>query len=211
MLTCVCVCARVRARAGAVVEGHQVYNMNISFRDVFPSMKILTISCFPRCTLSCSRLSHKCFTSDPSMPFFCCVVCSSFTDVAAFNVQDSLTTPRPAFSLQGKFPLVLTLNTDLSADQHLPARASLSLWLLSKSCTPQQCCASALSHVRLCDSVDCSPQAPLSMGVLQARILEWTAMPSSRGSSQPRHQTQVSFTAGRFFTIWATREAHAPQ
>ena len=50
-------------------------------------------------------------------------------------------------------------------------------------------------------------QAPLSMGILQARILEWVAMPSSRGSSQPRDQTQVSCTAGRFFTIWDTREA----
>ena len=49
-------------------------------------------------------------------------------------------------------------------------------------------------------------QAPLSMG-LQARILERVAMPSSRGSSQPRDQTQVSRTAGRFFTIWAPREA----
>ena len=48
---------------------------------------------------------------------------------------------------------------------------------------------------------------PLSMGILQARILEWAAMPSSRGSSQPRDQTQASRTAGRFFTGWATREA----
>ena len=47
-------------------------------------------------------------------------------------------------------------------------------------------------------------QAPLSMGILQTRILEWVAMPSSRGSSQPKDQTQVSCTAGRFFTIWAT-------
>ena len=44
-------------------------------------------------------------------------------------------------------------------------------------------------------------QAPLPMGILQARILEWIAMPSSRGSSQPRHQTQISHIAGRFFTI----------
>ena len=50
-------------------------------------------------------------------------------------------------------------------------------------------------------------QAPLSMGILQARILEWVAMPSSRGSSQPRGRTQVSCIAGGFFTIWATREA----
>ena len=50
--------------------------------------------------------------------------------------------------------------------------------------------------------------APLSMGILQARILEWVAMPSSRGSSQPRDRTQVSRIADRFFTVWTTREAH---
>ena len=44
-------------------------------------------------------------------------------------------------------------------------------------------------------------QDPLSMGILQARILEWVAMPFSRGSSQPRDQTQVSCIAGRFLTI----------
>ena len=48
-------------------------------------------------------------------------------------------------------------------------------------------------------------QAPLSMGILQASILEWVAMSSSRESSQPRIRTQFSCIA--FFTIWATREA----
>ena len=38
-------------------------------------------------------------------------------------------------------------------------------------------------------------QAPLSMGILQARILEWVAMPSSRGSSQPRNLTSVSYVS----------------
>ena len=51
-------------------------------------------------------------------------------------------------------------------------------------------------------------QVPLSMGILQAGVLEWIAMPSSRGSSQPRVQTQVSCIAGRFFTVCATREAN---
>jgi len=37
-------------------------------------------------------------------------------------------------------------------------------------------------------------------GILQARILERVAIPSSRGSSQPRDQTQVSHIAGGFFT-----------
>ena len=49
-------------------------------------------------------------------------------------------------------------------------------------------------------------QAPPSIGILQAKILEWVAMPSSKGSFQPRDQTQVSHIAGRFFTSWATRE-----
>ena len=43
-------------------------------------------------------------------------------------------------------------------------------------------------------------QAPLSMGILQAKILEWVAISFPRGSSQPRNQTQVSCIAGRFFT-----------
>ena len=47
--------------------------------------------------------------------------------------------------------------------------------------------------------------APLSMGILQARILEWVAMPSSRGSSQSRDHIRVFCIAGRFFT---TREVH---
>ena len=42
--------------------------------------------------------------------------------------------------------------------------------------------------------------------ILQARILEWVAKPSSRESSQPRDRTQVSRITGRFFTNWATRE-----
>ena len=50
-------------------------------------------------------------------------------------------------------------------------------------------------------------QAPLSMGILQARILQWVAMTSSRASSPPSDQTQVSRIAGRFFTIWTTAEA----
>ena len=45
------------------------------------------------------------------------------------------------------------------------------------------------------------------MGILQARILEWVAIPSYSRSSQPRDWTQVSRIVGGFFTVWATREA----
>jgi len=52
--------------------------------------------------------------------------------------------------------------------------------------------------------MDCSPSGFSVHGILQARILEWVAISFSKGSSQPRDQTQVSRIAGRFFTIWAT-------
>ena len=58
--------------------------------------------------------------------------------------------------------------------------------------------------------MDCTWPGPLSMGILQARILKWVATPSSRGSSQTRDWTQVSRIAGGFFTIWATRETLHP-
>ena len=59
----------------------------------------------------------------------------------------------------------------------------------------------AQSFLTLGDSMD------HEHGILQARILEWVAFPFSRGSSQPRDQTQASHIAGGFFTSWATRGA----
>ena len=65
-------------------------------------------------------------------------------------------------------------------------------------------CISRFSHVRLLATPwTVAPQAPLSMGILQARILEWVAMPFSRGSSLIRDQTCIScdsYIAGGFFT-----------
>ena len=62
------------------------------------------------------------------------------------------------------------------------------------------------SYPTLCDPMDCSPPCSSVHGILQARILEGVAVPFSRGSHQPRDWTQVSYIAGRFFTIWVTRE-----
>ena len=65
----------------------------------------------------------------------------------------------------------------------------------------------AHSGPTLCESMDCSPPGFSIHGILQASILEWVAIPFSRGSSQPRNQTRVSCFTGRFFTIWVTWEA----
>ena len=52
---------------------------------------------------------------------------------------------------------------------------------------------------QLCQTL-CDPMDYTIHGILQARILEWVVFPFSRGSSQPKDQTQVSCLAGRFLT-----------
>ena len=59
----------------------------------------------------------------------------------------------------------------------------------------------------LCDPLDHSPPVSSVHGILQSRIPEWIAILFSRGSFRPRDWTLVSRTAGRFLTVWATREA----
>ena len=59
---------------------------------------------------------------------------------------------------------------------------------------------------QLCPTL-CDTMGYTVHGILQARILEWVAIPFPRGSSQPRDWTQVSCIAGGFFTSWTTRKA----
>ena len=59
----------------------------------------------------------------------------------------------------------------------------------------------------LCNPMDCSLPGSCLHGILQAKILEWAAVPFSRGFSWPRNQTGVSCIAGRFFTVWAAAAA----
>ena len=69
--------------------------------------------------------------------------------------------------------------------------------------------ACMLSHSVMPDSLwTHGVHSPLSVhGILQARILERVAIPCFRGSSWPRHRTVSPALAGRFYTVWTTREA----
>ena len=74
-------------------------------------------------------------------------------------------------------------------------------------CTPVQ--AQLLQmYPNLCDPMDYSLLGSSVHEILHARILAWIAILFTRRSSQPKDQTRVSCIAGRFFTVWATREAH---
>ena len=93
-----------------------------------------------------------------------------------------------------------------------PITSGCLLWKLN--CKSYRCCIHlslkvlvAQSYPTFCDPMDYSPPGFSVHGLLQARILEWVAISSSRGSSWPRDQTWVFCIAGRFFTIWTTRKA----
>ena len=89
-------------------------------------------------------------------------------------------------------------STDMTSQWQV--RKSLERWKGKVSVSHQSC-------PTLCSPVDCSLPDFSVHGILQGRILEWEYIPFSRGSSQPKSQTWVSCIAGRFFTVWATREA----
>ena len=69
---------------------------------------------------------------------------------------------------------------------------------LSTMMFKRACVLSSFSRVQLCDPTACSPPDSSVHGILQARRLEWVAISSSRGSSQPREWTSPALL-GRFF------------
>ena len=76
-------------------------------------------------------------------------------------------------------------------------------WSLEKVKVIQSC-------PTLCDPVDDSLPAPLSLEFSRQEYWSWIAIPFSRESSWPRDWTQVSGIASGFFTIWVSREALVP-
>ena len=80
-------------------------------------------------------------------------------------------------------------------------------------CVCAHACIHACMHLvvqlclTLCNPMDCSPPGFSVHGILQARILEWIAIPFSR-TSQPRDWTLVSSITGRFVTIWSIGKSY---
>ena len=96
---------------------------------------------------------------------------------------------------KGTVALLVGMQTDTIVQRFLKKPGMKLPWVKSAK--------SLQSDTILCDRMGCIPPGSSVHGILQARTLEWVAMPSSRGSSRPRDQTRVSCTsciAGRFFT-----------
>ena len=89
---------------------------------------------------------------------------------------------------------------DRTQVSHIPGRFFTN-WAKERNVCVSQSCPT------FCSLMDYNPLGSSVRGILQARILEWVAIPFSRVFSQYRDQTQVFCIAGGFFTVWATRGA----
>ena len=147
-----------------------------------------------------SAHTHTHTRSNFSPPHSCCravVTCSKVCRVEAGNVNIIM----KAFLPQSKCPINICWLNDWM-------KVGL-VGVIRERCV-FVCVLVAQSCLTFCDPTDCSTPGFSVHGILQARILEWVASPFSRGSSQPRDRTWVSYIVGRFFIIWASSEWWGP-
>ena len=148
-----------------------------------------------RCSVQFSSVSHVRLFSTPW----------TTAHPASLSITNSQNPPKP-MSIESVMPSShLILCRPLLLLPPIPH----SIGVFSNESEPKEemCLLFAQSCPTLYNPVDYSLSGSSVHEILQARILEWVAIPFSRGSSRPRDQTQFSCIAGRFFIIWATREA----
>ena len=96
-------------------------------------------------------------------------------------------------------------------DQTVSCLSCIGRWIFCHCNTWLQCSSVAQSCPTLCDPMDCSPPGSSVHGISQARMLEWDAIASSRGSFQPRGGTCVSCIScigRRILYHYGTRGTH---
>ena len=111
--------------------------------------------------------------------------------------KDWTQAPCPGSTVLPTWPLGLLESKIISSESLYPQHLILCLNIVGVGVCV--CVWVAQSCLTLCDPMDCS----LLGSSVRAIILEWVAIPFSRGSSPPRGRTQISCITGRFFTIWA--------
>ena len=136
----------------------------------------------------------------PQFKAFCCNSPSWLKQAINVMVISVSMTPRIVFLNFGRV-LSFSSQRDVRTVSNASLRSSniLILLLLMITLFVHVCVLVAQLCPTLCNPTNCTPPGSSVHGILQARILEWVAIPFSRGSSWPRDWTQVSCITGRFF------------
>ena len=146
----------------------------------------------------CAKSFQSCRT--PCHPMDCSLPGSSVHGILQARVLERVVMPSSRGSFRPRDRTLIPCSSCIAADSLLlsrwgspvPVGVRSKLPLISASLCVCVCVLSLQSCPVVCDLMDCSPPDSSVHGILQARILEWAAMPSSRGSSQPRDRTLVS-------------------
>ena len=151
---------------------------------------------------------------------FCCLVNKSYPTLlwspwtVAYQAPLSMGFPRPEYWNGLPFPPPGDL-PDPKMELTSPVTPELAGGFFTTEPTgkPSLCFSQSVSSVTqscptLCDPTDCSLPTSSVHGISQARTLEWVVISVSRGSSQPRDQTQVSCLGRQILYHWASRETH---
>ena len=139
---------------------------------------------------SVQSLSHVRLFETPCTPGFLSIT-NSQSSLKLMSIE--LVMPSSHLILCCPLPLLPSIFPSI---RYVCIYLDIDTWIVRKPVT-QSCPA-------LCDPMDCKSPDSSIRGILQARILEWVALPFFRGSSWPRDWTPVFC---RFFTIWATWQA----
>ena len=128
---------------------------------------------------------------------------ANYCNISGVFCFSSLPTPKSIFATPGAIVYTPPADAECSEEHScLSAPSVLEVNALTAFCLESE--RETVSCSVVSDSLrphGLGLPRPLCHGILQARILEWVAMPFSKRSSQPSDQTQVSCIAGRFFTI----------
>ena len=176
---CVCVCARTRPPLSLYVHVCMVAYLHICV-SVFASVFMCDSVCLPLCICVCVcvlRSLYLCIWVSVSV-YICVSVCVSIWACVYMSVYT--------------YVCVCLCICVICVCICVCVRTGVFVYvnmLVAQSCWT------------LCKSVDSSPPGSSVHGILQVKILQWVAIPFSRGSSQPRDGTWVSCIAGRFFTV----------
>ena len=130
--------------------------------------------------------------------------CSSLKQAMGFPISTDKAAQYLRNWVRNLFQVKLLINDKVRACLKSVCFKTTSLTLWHASSSPQayvrhSSVLATQSYPTLCNIMDCNPPGSSVHGILQARILEWVAISSSRGSSRSRDWTRVSCIAGRFF------------
>ena len=185
-------CLSSHAQLPLFIEIRLIYSVNFCCTTKWFNYIYIYIYIYIICTHMVFHLLFHCFC------FSCCIVAHS-CPLLCNSMNHSRPGPSVPEILQARILEWVAMPSSLST--------CIAIFLVERNAQYIFCVLSLFSRVwHFYDPMDCSPPGSSVHGILQAGILGWVAVSSSRGSSLPSDQTRISCISRRILSPWASRE-----